>query len=383
MAIKKAPKPTDTAARCTRWRVILYNPSTHKQEWHTVEGGKKDAQAFEREQREKLRRGTYISRTKKLTVAQLVDAFMKECTARVRRTSTVSWYESTFKQHLLIDPSFASRDVAGLRRNDFAELFAKMMAYKVPASVINRCLTAAKALFFFALDRELIERNPLHRYKPYKKSAGDTGSTRKRGAFSEAEVRAILAAAHGMERPFIGLLVLAGLRPGEVLALRVSDCTLDAATARITRGWDYAGRVFVEPKTAAGIRTVPLASWLIAELRAHIQREGIEGDELLFATSDKTPLDLSNIHRDIWTPLLKKAEVRKLDLYSLRHTFATLARSSGENAFNVSRAMGHSRSTLVDEVYAHTLQTGMAGVAAGVAARVFPQDVRQPLEGGT
>jgi integrase len=178
-----------------------------------------------------------------------------------------------------------------------------------------------------------------------------------------------------MERPLIGLLVLAGLRPGEVLALRVLDCDLDAATARITRGWDYAGRVFVEPKTAAGIRRVPLASWLVAELPVHIQQERIEGDALLFATRGQTPLDLSSIHRDIWTSLLKKAEVRKLDLYSLRHTFATLAIIRG-NAFNVSRAMGHSRSTLVDEVYAHSLATGMAAVAAGVASRVFPQDVR-------
>jgi integrase len=58
-------------------------------------------------------------------------------------------------------------------------------------------------------------------------------------------------------------------------------------------------------------------------------------------------------------------------MYSLRHTFATLARSSGEAAFNVSRAMGHSRSTLVDDVYAHSLATGLAGVAQSVSSRVF------------
>jgi integrase len=175
--------------------------------------------------------------------------------------------------------------------------------------------------------------------------------------------------------------VLAGLRPGEALALRLSDFNLAEATVRITRSWDYAHGEFVEPKTAAGIRTVPLASWLTAELRAHIQREGIEGDALLFATRTMRPLSLSNVHRDIWSPLVQRAGVRRLDLYSLRHTFATLARSAGENAFNVSRAMGHSRSTLVDDVYAHSLTTGMVGVATGVAARVFPQDVRQPLDG--
>ncbi len=90
---------------------------------------------------------------------------------------------------------------------------------------------------------------------------------------------------------------------------------------------------------------------------------------------------------------MKRAQIRKLDMYSLRHTFASLARSSGEAAFNVARAMGHSRSTLVDAVYAHSLASGMAGVAERVAGRVFdekpvlrvleggaPPDVRQPLD---
>ena len=100
----------------------------------------------------------------------------------------------------------------------------------------------------------------------------------------------------------------------------------------------------------------------------------------------------SNVRRDIWIPLLKRARVQSLDMYSLRHTFASLARSGGESAFNVGRMMGHSRSTLVDEVYAETMQSGMASIAENVTARalgVRPQlrvieggarDVRQPLE---
>jgi hypothetical protein len=54
--------------------------------------------------------------------------------------------------------------------------------------------------------------------------------------------------------------------------------------------------------------------------------------------------------------------------------------------------MGHSRSVLVDRVYAHSMQSGMAGVAENVTAQalgVKPQlrliegghpDVRQPLD---
>jgi len=55
--------------------------------------------------------------------------------------------------------------------------------------------------------------------------------------------------------------------------------------------------------------------------------------------------------------------------------------------------MGHSRSTLIDQVYAHSMQSGLASAAENVTARalgVKPQlrvieggnsrDVRQPLD---
>jgi hypothetical protein len=40
--------------------------------------------------------------------------------------------------------------------------------------------------------------------------------------------------------------------------------------------------------------------------------------------------------------------VREFDLYSLRQTFASLGRTAGESAFNVTRVMRHAKSTLVD-----------------------------------
>ena len=68
---------------------------------------------------------------------------------------------------------------------------------------------------------------------------------------------------------------------------------------------------------------------------------------------------------------MKRAGVQQLDMYSLRHTFATFGRVAGESAFDVAHAMGHSRSTLVDAVYAHSLQSGMASVAERVTTRAL------------
>jgi integrase len=165
---------------------------------------------------------------------------------------------------------------------------------------------------------------------------------------------------------------------------------LVAGCARIVRSWDHRGGKFVEPKTKAGARVVPLSGWLVTELTAQKERAGETG--LVFGGCTGKPMNPSNVRRDMWLPLKKRAGVRELDLYSLRHTFASLGRTAGESAFNVARMMGHVRSTLVDSVYAHTMQSGMASVAENVTARalgVKPQlrvieggqrDVRRPLD---
>jgi integrase len=384
MAVTKARRfKRDPSLRCTSWCVVIYDPNTHKQDWYTVEGTKAEAQAFERQQRERLRRGVYVSRTQRMTLKQLTEAFIKEREARARRTSTIDCYETVFHKWLLVDAyALAQSDVGALRRNDFGQLFEAMRDAGASASTINRTLTAAKALMFFALERELIERNPLQRFRPFQRTATDRGRRVNRGAYSESEVRALLAAARAHERALLGLLALAGLRPGEVYALRASDLDLTGGAVRVARSWDHRGGVFVNPKTEARIRTAPLAAWLCDELRAHVEREALEGDALLFSTARGNPYNLSNVRRDIWRKVVERAGVRPLDMYSLRHTFASLARSSGEAAFNVARALGHARSTLVDQVYAHSLQSGLASVAAGVSARVFGKPRLTVIEGG-
>jgi integrase len=248
-----------------------------------------------------------------------------------------------------------------------------------------------KAILFFALERELVERNVMQRFRPF--GGGKTERRTSRGAFSEAEIQAIMLAARPHERALIGLLVFTGLRPGEAYALDWSAVDLEAGCLRVLRSWDHRGGKFVEPETAAGLRVVPLSGWLVSQLEEHKERTG--GNGLVFGTEKGAPMNPSNVRRDIWIPLKSRAGVPGLDLYSLRHTFASLGRTAGESAFNVARMMGHSRSTLVDQVYAHSMQSGMASAAAAesVTARALgvkpqlrvigggkAQDIREPLD---
>jgi integrase len=386
MAIIKVPLKTDAAGKCTRWRVILYNPATHKHEWHTVNGTRRDAEAFERQQKTRQASGVYIAKSERRTFSEVATMFLKEREARSRRAGTLDIYESVLRKHVL--PEFGAREVGVIRLLDCEAHFGAMRAKGATVQTVNRTIRVMKAVLFFAMQRQLAERNVLQRFEPFE--GGKDERHVQRGAFSESEVQALLAAAKPRERAFIGLLVLTGLRPGEALALDWSSVDLEAGSLRVERSWDPRSQTFVPPKTKAGDRVVPLAGWLVTELNAHRERTSSEG--LVFANRRGGPMNPSNLRRDLWVPLLERAGLPFRDLYSLRHTFASLGRTAGESAFNMSRMMGHSRSTLIDQVYAHSLQSGMASVAESVAARalgVKPQlrviegkqrDVRQPLE---
>lgn len=385
MAIVRAPRLVNgkPEAKCSRWRVVIYNPKTHKQDWHTVEGTKHAALEFERKLKDKLSRGTYVERKERKTVAETVKMFMEEQHNRDRRTSTIASYTSVFDVHVL--PELGHKEIGTVRRPEIEEWFARIRQpgpEQVTVATLKRILWGLKALMYFALDREFIERNPVARLKPWpKKSGPDNERHVARDAFTEDELRALITAAEPVERTLVMLLAFTGMRPAEVYALGWEHVDLDAGAIRVERSWDHRGRKFVPPKTKSGTRTFPLEPWLVTELRAH--RERGTGEGLVFPTRAGTPINPSNLRRDIWLPLKKRAKVRDLDFYSLRHSFASHARAAGGEAFNVARIMGHSKSQLVDAVYAHAIPSGLAGVTASVATRVMGKHPKLRLiEGG-
>jgi integrase len=391
MAIVRKPLKTDPPGKCSRWWVIIYNPAKHRHEWVTIRGTLRDAEEVERKSQERLGRGTFVTRRERMTVAAVAVSFLQECKARNRRTNTVLNYKSVFDGYLL--ERFGFREVSTLQKKELRLWFAELLEGGASAALVNRIIRAIKTLLFYAMtELELLDRNIMMRFKQYERAPAGTGRRVNRGAFTEAEVQALLSAARPRERALIGLLCLTGIRPGEAYALRERDLDLVSGAASISRNWDWRGKRFTPPKTETGNRTVALSGWLVAELGAYLGSRPADPDALVFATRTGGPLNPSNVRRDIWLKLVKRAGVRSFDMYSLRHTFASLGRVAGEEAFNVARAMGHSRSTLVDQVYAHALPSGMASVAERVTARALgeqrklrlieggPKDVRKPLE---
>jgi integrase len=122
---------------------------------------------------------------------------------------------------------------------------------------------------------------------------------------------------------------------------------------------------FREPKTERGRRTIPLPSFVLAELRSHRAQqaeyrlkmgEAYEDLNLVFASDTGGPIDDRNLSRRTLEPILKAAKLdEKFRWYDCRHTCATLLLAAAENPKVVSARLGHSTVAFTLDRYAHVL----------------------------
>jgi integrase len=109
------------------------------------------------------------------------------------------------------------------------------------------------------------------------------------------EAAALIAAAPAGDRGLWATALYAGLRRGELMALRWEDVDFDAGLIRVERGWDKAEGP-IEPKSLAGRRRMPMAQPLRAHLAAHRPASGSAGD-LVFGRNDGQPFGQAVVNR--------------------------------------------------------------------------------------
>jgi integrase len=111
-------------------------------------------------------------------------------------------------------------------------------------------------------------------------------SKRPKRIASPAEAAALLAALTPEDRPAWATAFYAGLRRGELQALRVRDIDREASLIAVERGWDQVAGV-IEPKSRAGRRSVLLLTVLRDYLDTHMRSSGRSGDDLLFGRTSQ------------------------------------------------------------------------------------------------
>ena len=85
-------------------------------------------------------------------------------------------------------------------------------------------------------------------------------------------------------------------------------------------------------KTRRSRRTLDLTDTTLDAIVAHLagrMKRGLAGSETLFCSSSGTIMSKTDFRRQVWSPLLKKANLEPRGFHQTRHTYATLALLSG------------------------------------------------------
>jgi integrase len=146
-------------------------------------------------------------------------------------------------------------------------------------------------------------------------------------------------------------------------------------TVTVVRGAPHVG----PPKSKSSRRAVPVPAQVMAALREHRARQNAQrlslgalwqDNDLVFATAVGTPINPNNLTRD-YNRWVAQAGVPRIRIHDQRHTHVTLALASGANLKAVSQRVGHAKTSITMDLYAHVLPEQHRDVSDKVCAALF------------
>ena len=157
-----------------------------------------------------------------------------------------------------------------------------------------------------------------------------------------------------------------GVRAGEQWAARWRDVDLDNGKLNISRRVDAYGEEGA-PKSAAGVRTVPLSNQLIATLKAwKLKSKFKKPDDLIFPNGEGNHIGHDNLVKRHFLPLFDKLEAahkddptnfppppRRFNWHALRHFAVSCWIEAGFAPKTVQTFAGHASLQVTMDRYGH------------------------------
>ena len=191
-----------------------------------------------------------------------------------------------------------------------------MIAGGLRPATVNRRLDALRRLCRWAHRTGALAADAARDIRPMR-----TTRNRQPTGLTDAEVHALLRAAgassHGLAArnyAMAQLMLQAGLRVGEVAALRVGDVSMS----------DRSGSVRIRHGKGLKAREVPLNATARRALRQHLdQRQAPSQDAALFVSSRDGAMPVRTVQA-VMTSLARRAHLKRVAVsaHTLRHTFA-------------------------------------------------------------
>jgi integrase len=256
-----------------------------------------------------------------------------------------------------------------VQRRDVQRIADEMLAEGCDPSTIRNALMPLRVIYRRAIEDGDLAVSPCeHLRLPAVRGKRDRIA-------SPAEAAELLAALPASDRALWATAFYAGLRLGELRALRVEDVDLGSGKIHVSRSWDPQEGA-VDPKSRSGKRHVPIPAVLRDHLVEHRMNLGRDAG-LIFGRSAERPFNPTTIMNRAgraWAVaavgafLTRKplsVEIEPIGLHECRHTFASLMIAASVNIKAISTFMGHSSIQITLDKYGHLLP-GSENEAAGL-----------------
>lgn len=293
--------------------------------------------------------GAGASRTIREAAAAMFDG-MHHGTVRNRagepyKYSVIRKYECDMQR--LILPELGAFKLGQLRRKDVQRVVEAMVARGAAPATVKNALMGLRVLYRLALRDEDVPKSPLVGLElPRVRGRRDRVA-------SPEEATTLIDALPEQDRALWGMAFYAGLRLGEIGALRWEDVDLDTHLIHVRRSYDHWNQIMQEPKTRAGTRRVPMLTCLRVLLLRHRLLTGRQSGLVFGVSAAKafTPSAVRNRSVKAWG----EAGLRAITLHECRHTYASLLIDGGINAKAISTFMGHSSIQTTFDLYGHLM----------------------------
>ena len=348
-----------------------------KQKWHTVQGTKKDAETERTKLLNALETGCYVE-PGKLTVGEYLEKWLTEYAKTSVAPTTYQRYQCIVRLHLVkalgqipltkLQPLHIQGYYSQALQTGRLDKESKTKG--LAARTVGHHHRVLSEALSRAVKWQILARNPADAVDPPRVEDKEVQ------AIDEAAAAWLIDAAIGtrLYEPIM-IALTTGMRRGEVLALRWSDCDLVRGSVTVLRSLEETkegGLRFKDVKRKRSRRPISLPGILIEALSAHRQEQA-RHRELYGAEYNDGGLVCCKEDGSVWKPsaftsayreLLRRRKIANIPFHNLRHSHASQLLRAGVNPKVISERLGHSKVAFTMDVYAH-LFPGMQEEAAG------------------
>ena len=253
-----------------------------------------DAVAWRDETRVGVRQRTVVVPTW-ITFREYAERWLEGAHNGTNLTRDLSAYKPStcraYSKHIKrIYPALGAMRLSHIELLDVQDAANRLTAAGLSASSVRNTFDPVRKIFARAVRERLISVNPTDGLE-LKAADG-----RRDWVDSPERVARALAVLADAERGPWTVAFYAGLRAGEIQALRWSDVNYERGVLRVERAWD---RVVgpIAPKSRAGRRRVPMSMLVRREVRELQVRSGRRGDELVFGRTPDEAFAPQTLHR--------------------------------------------------------------------------------------